>query len=249
LLRVLRLSPCDKPLRRISQRARVIEARPGVKWKGSGEGGGRRPPSRPSLVHRHFTTFEHATVAAWRRTVLAESLRSTCIRSHLISFQTIHRTLVLPRNGSEAGTEWPWAPTGRAGRRPADRPRPRNISRTAWRESLHSPCCQPGHRRASQALARIGSPTAFLVLQRASIPSGRPRTESPIDGPAGNQSNPVWSKNSNVADVTCYAPTPGSNFGPAALLWRDPRMPTGEQLSPRLSFWTLRGTAPTPQDL
>jgi hypothetical protein len=89
----------------------------------------------------------------------------------------------------------------------------------------------------------------FLVLQRASIPSGRPRTESPIDGPAGNQSNPVWSKNSNVADVTCYAPTPGSNFGPAALLWRDPRMPTGEQLSPRLSFWTLRGTAPTPQDL
>jgi hypothetical protein len=51
----------------------------------------------------------------------------------------------------------------------------------------------------------------------------------------------VWSKNSNVADVTCYAPTPGSNFGRAALLRRDPQVPTGEQLSPRLSFWTLRG--------
>jgi hypothetical protein len=34
---------------------------------------------------------------------------------------------------------------------------------------------------------------------------------------------------------------PGSNFPPAALLWRDPQMPTGDQLSPRLSFWTLRG--------
>ncbi len=40
---------------------------------------------------------------------------------------------------------------------------------------------------------------------------------------------------------------PGSNFPPAALLWRDPEMPTGEQPSPRLSFWTLHAAGPSLQ--
>jgi hypothetical protein len=47
-------------------------------------------------------------------------------------------------------------------------------------------------------------------------------------------------KNSNVADVTCYAPPPSPNFGPAALRWRDLPFRAGEQLRLRLSFWTLR---------
>ena len=32
---------------------------------------------------------------------------------------------------------------------------------------------------------------------------------------------PVCSKNSNVADVTCYAPPPSPNFRPTGLRWRD----------------------------
>jgi len=52
--------------------------------------------------------------------------------------------------------------------------------------------------------------------------------------------HPVWPKDLNVADVTCYAPPPSPNFGPTALRWRDPQLRAGEQLRLRLSFWTLR---------
>ena len=55
------------------------------------------------------------------------------------------------------------------------------------------------------------------------------------------KATPVWSKNSNVADVTCYAPPPSPNFGPTVLRWRDPQLLGGEQIRLRLSFWTLRG--------
>ena len=52
--------------------------------------------------------------------------------------------------------------------------------------------------------------------------------------------HPLWSKNSNVPDVTCCAPPPSLSFGPAALPWCDPQILAGEQLRLRLSFWTSR---------
>jgi hypothetical protein len=108
-------------------------------------------------------------------------------------------------------------------------PAPERSRKTTWKEFLgrHWEVMVAADFFTVEGWTRTGL-TRFIVLFLIDLSTRRVEIAGIATKADGIWMGQVgWSKNSNVADVTCYVPTPVSDFRPTALLWRDPQLPAG----------------------